>query len=115
MRNIEQEQKELCHKFGVTYQPLDFNLRLGVSDNFFSGVLPLNGLRHPQDDDMCGWFLWAGEEFSDADDFFKPMHVFHLFDRSPELLKYLALPAGWRFLVAGEYEDVWFDAKLLDI
>jgi hypothetical protein len=112
---ITNEQIEICRKYGVECQPLDTVLKLGVSDNFFSGVLPLNGLRHPQEHDTCGWYLWAGEEMSAAEDFFKPMHVYHLIKRCPNTLKYLALPAGWRFLVAGDYEDVWFDAKLLEV
>ena len=112
---IEQEQKELCRKYEADFQPIDFNLRFGFSDNFFSGIMPLNGLRHPQDGNMCGWYFWAGEEFFEADDFFKPMHVYHLIDRSPNLLKYLALPEGWRFLAVGDYEDVWFDENLLKI
>lgn len=115
IKQIEQEQKKLCYKYGADFQPVDFNLRFGFSDNFFSGIMPLNGLRHPQDGNMCGWYFWASEKFSEDEDFFKPMHIYHLFDRSPDLLKYLALPAGWRFLVAGDYEDVWFDENLLKI
>jgi hypothetical protein len=109
------EQIEICQKYGADYQPLNVVLKLGVSENFFSGVLPLNGLRHPQERDTCGWYLWAGEELSEADDFFQPMHAYHLVERCPSVRKYLALPAGWRFLVAGDYEDVWFDAKLLEV
>lgn len=109
------EQIEICRKYGAEYQPFDIDLMLGVSDNFFSGVLPLNGLRHPQEHGTCGWYLWAGEELSEADDFFQPVHIYHLVERCPSVMKYLALPAGWRFLIAGEYEDVWFDAKLLEV
>lgn len=114
MKDLEPEQKELCRRFGVIYQPPKFDLKLGVSDNFFSGVLPLNGLRHKPEQETCGWYLWAGEVFSEDADFFKPLHVYHLLERSPKVLKYLALPEGWRFLVAGEYEDVWLDASLLE-
>ena len=32
----------------------------------------------------------------------------------PEILKYLALGAGWRVLLGPERADVWFDAKLID-
>ena len=113
MRDFELEQKEMCRRFDVVYKSLDTTLKLGISDNFFSGVLPLYGLRHCQDNDTCGWYLWAGEEFSTAKDFFKPFHIYHLIVHSPEVLKYLALPEGWRFLTDGEYEDVWFDPKLL--
>jgi hypothetical protein len=108
-------QIEICRKYKAEYQPLDLGLKLGVSNSFFSGVLQLNGLRHPQERGTCGWYLWAGEEISEAEDFFKPMHVYHLAERCPGVVKYLALPAGWRFLVAGDYEDAWFDAELLEV
>lgn len=93
--------------------PLDLELKLGVSEDFFSGKLPLNGLRHSPEGDTCGWYLWSGEELSQTHDNFQPLHVRHLIERCPEVLPYLALPAGWRFLKAGDYEDVWFDASLL--
>ena len=115
MSEIEIQQKEICQKYNVEFQRLDFNLKLGIADNYFQGILPLNGLRHPQENGTCGWFLWASEDFSEADDFFKPLHVYHLIEKKPEIIKYLALPEGWRFLVAGEYEDVWFDENLLKI
>jgi len=91
------------------------SLKLGIADDFFSGKLPLNGLRHPSETETCGWFLWAGKENSSNDDYFKPLHVYHLLEKYPKILKYLALPAGWRFLVADNYEDVWFDEKLFRI
>ena len=48
-------------------------------------------------------------------DFFKPLHVEHLADWCPEIRKYLGLPPGWRFLIAGDHEDVWYDESLLDV
>ncbi len=115
MPNIEQLQMEICQRYGAKFSLLDVNLRLGIANDFFSGTLPLNGLRHPPETGTCGWFLWAGEEMSSKDDYFKSMHLFHLLERCPKVLKFLALPAGWRFLVADDYEDVWFDEKLLKI
>lgn len=112
---ITNDQIVICGKYGAECQPPDAELKLGVSDNFFTGVLPLNGLRHPQELDTCGWYLWAGEEMSEAEDFFKPMHVHHLEERCPSIVKFLALPPGSRFLLAGDYEDVWFDATLLEV
>lgn len=113
--DVAQSQQEICQKYGVECVPLDFGLKLGVSADFFSGQMPLNGLRHPPGGDTCGWYLWAGEEMSQADDYFKPMHVYHLVGRCPQVIPYLGLPAGWRFLVAGGYGDAWFDEKLLEI
>jgi len=114
MSDLALHQKEVCLRFGAEYEPLDLNLKIGVSENLLSGVLPLNGLRHPQEGGTCGWYLWAGEEFSEAPDFFQPWHVYHLVKRRPDLAKYLGLAPGWRFLIAGDYEDVWFDSTLLE-
>ena len=41
--------------------------------------------------------------------------VSRLDTRLPEVLPYLALPPGWRFLLAPDYQDVWFDESLLDV
>lgn len=47
------------------------------------------------------------------DDFFQAIHVEHIESWCPEVIKYLALPPGWRFLIADGYVDVWFDESLL--
>jgi hypothetical protein len=56
----------------------------------------------------------AGEALSDAADFFQPMHIEHVSTRCPEILPYMGLPPGWRFLIADGYEDVWYDSSLLE-
>lgn len=76
-------------------------------------LLPLNGLRHPPEAGTCGWYIWGGEEPSDAPEFFQPLHVEHLAARCPAALPYLGLPPGYRFLLAPGREDVWFDGSLL--
>lgn len=87
--------------------------KVGVARNVRGSLWPLNGLRHPAAGDASGWYIWAGEELSGRDDFFVPLHVSHLQDWRPEVLPYLDLPPGWRFLIAPGYEDVWFDESLL--
>jgi hypothetical protein len=114
-KDLKSIQSDLCKRFGVPVSFPERHLKLGVAVDVFSGRIPLNGLRHPPKAGTCGWFLWAGEELSSAPDFFKPTHVEHLFERCPQVLTYLALPPGWRFLMADGYEDVWQDASLLEI
>lgn len=108
------EQKKICEKYGAVPMEASEELTAGVAENVWGDLIPVNGLRHPPGRGTTGWFIWAGEELSSAPDFFAPVHVKHLHER-PEVLRYLALPPGWRFLIAGSYEDVWFDASLLDI
>jgi hypothetical protein len=75
---------------------------------------PLNGLRHWPERETCGWYIWGGVEMSSASDFFEALHVHHLNERCPAVLPYLALPPGYRFLVAPDHEDVWADPSLLE-
>jgi hypothetical protein len=75
VEELAQLQSELCKRYSVPVMSPAPQLKLGVSANFFSGKLPLNGLRHPPEPSTCGWFLWAGEELSSAPDFFQSLHV----------------------------------------
>lgn len=107
------EQKEICEKYNQNFFETNFDLKIGISDNFKSGEMPLNGLRHFPEGDTSGWYIWAGD-CSASDEFFKPMHIFHLIEIFPEIIKYFGLPAGNRFLIDDKgYEDVWFDENLL--
>jgi hypothetical protein len=108
-------QVSLCRKYGVEYVPCQLHLKIGISKHFDSAKYPLNGLRHPLEGDTTGWYIWSGEEFSNEPDFFVPMHAIHLVTKAHELLKYLGLAPGWRFLIAPNHEDVWEDIRLLKI
>jgi hypothetical protein len=107
-------QIALAARFGVDPQPPVPGEKAGVAANVRERQWPINGLRHSPAADTCGWYIWAGEELSSADDFFLPVHVEHLSDWCPEVIPYLALGPGWRFLIAPDYEDVWFDESLIE-
>lgn len=86
----------------------------GISLHVKMGAYPIHGLRHSSSKNITGWYLWVGE-YSSADDFFQPVHLSHLLERCPITLPYLGSPAGWRFLIAPDYEDVWKDDSLLQL
>jgi hypothetical protein len=107
-------QTEICAKYGAVYTPSPPHLKVGIAQNVKEGLLPINGLRLRPEEGTTGWFIWAGEDLSQDPDFFLPLHVSHLHDWCPEIIRFLGLPPGWRFLVAGDYEDVWQDRSLLE-
>ena len=113
MLDAELSQLATAHRFGVEPSHPASDETVGVALNLRSGQMPINGLRHAPEEKASGWFLWAGEELSDADDFFTPLHVVHLTEWCPAVVPYLALPPGWRVLLTPDYEDVWFDASLI--
>jgi hypothetical protein len=104
-------QEEVCSRFGVTGVPAHAGEKLGIALATI-GKLPINGLRIRLDG-TCGWFIWAGEEASTDADFYQPLCVRHIAKYLPSVEPYLALPPGYRFLIADDYEDVWFDSTLL--
>ena len=114
MHDIRKSQQEMCRRFGAPFLEADVQLKIGISRNFGVHDAPINGLRHPPDGDTTGWYIWSGE-WSDAPDFFQPHHLHHLYAQYPDLIKFLGLAPGWRFLFAPNYEDVWEDQSLLNI
>jgi hypothetical protein len=113
MSNNVAVQNEVCKKWGSPYVETPCAQKVGIAENVKLGIYPINGLRHSPTGDTSGWYIWAGEDFSEHDDFFVPLHAEHLQEWCPAIEKYLGLAPGWRFLVAPKYEDVWFDASLL--
>lgn len=107
-------QQELCAKYNAAFMPCLDDHKVGISLSAKDRVYPINGLRTQPESGTTGWFIWGGAgEPSQDSDFFKPLHVEHLKEWCPEVIPYLGLPPGWRFLIAPNHEDVWFDAKLL--
>jgi len=110
----KKQQIEICLTFGSSYVEAELNSKVGIALETI-GKLPLNARRHPAEEGSCGWYIWGGENMSKDPDFFQPLYVSHLKKACPEIIKYLALAPGWRVLLAGEHEDVWFDHGLLNI
>ena len=110
---IINEQKEICKKFNTEHFPCTDGWKIGVSKNISGGEMPINGLRYNPENGTMGWYIWAGN-YSDDPNFFEPIHVEHLIEKCPLVLKYLGLPPGWRFQIDEKgYEDVWEDKELL--
>jgi hypothetical protein len=107
-------QMHTCNKYKCAFVETDQDSKVGIALNTL-GKQPLNGLRHPPTENMSGWFIWGGTELSEDPEFFAPLHTAHLEEKLPEVLEFLGLPAGYRFLLAGDHVDVWFDAKLLAV
>jgi hypothetical protein len=111
--NIQQEQKNICLKYKAEFYESRMDLKVGISENVMEGMTPVTGLRITPEGDTTGWYIWAGEEFSSDSNFFVPVHVEHIDRLIPSINKYLGLAPGWRFLIAGDYVDVWYDSELL--
>jgi hypothetical protein len=118
IKEIEIQQRLICEKYGASYKELNWSLIVGVADNLTDDIIqPINALRHPKEGETNGWYLWRGDDFPvSQSDYFKPVCVIHLLNWCPQIIKYLALPIGYRIQVDNfGYEDVWTDSSLLDV
>ena len=111
---MDEMQAAVCRRVGAEFQASPPELKLGLALGSI-GKQPINGLRHRSEGDTSGWYIWSGEELSSDPEFFQPLHVEHVAELLPRVVPYLGLAPGWRFLLADGYEDVWFDASLLDM
>ena len=76
---------------------------------------PLNGMRYLPQEGGSGWYLWGGDTFSYAADFFTPIQVRDVEDYIPNIAPFLALPPGFRFETDFKgRQKVWFDGSLLE-
>ncbi|WP_072016506.1 hypothetical protein [Neosynechococcus sphagnicola] len=117
MQEYVKKQQNLCKRFGAEYYASPLDLRIGISEQLLNNnkVYPINGLRIVPEGNTTGWYIWGGEKEPSLDDnFFQPLCLTHIDYHCSDIIGYLGLSPGWRFLIAPNYEDVWFDSNLLN-
>ncbi|PCK04236.1 MAG: hypothetical protein COA42_19370 [Alteromonadaceae bacterium] len=105
-------QQAICEKYGATPSYCNDGQILMYADTT-RGLLPLNGMRVKTEDGSSGWYIWSGGHFTKEGDFFKPMYCSNIMPYAPVAEKFLALPVGYRFVIAGSTEKAWLDAELV--
>jgi hypothetical protein len=103
---IEEEQKMVCESLGVAWNPIETHSLIAFNESLFTSIKPINGLRHPKQAVIDGWYLWGGSEIPDDEHYFKPIHVEHLIEKKGIILRYLALPAGCPYSIGARTRAV---------
>lgn len=89
------EQYALCAKLGVECSvPLHDQLMV-ISDGVFEGDA-VEGVRYPSPEHMSGWWITTDRYNGDTQTL-KTVHAHHVAEHRPDLVKFLALPFGYRF------------------
>jgi hypothetical protein len=100
------EQKLLCEEFGSAYKVVSGDDVVAVAVQTLDKD-PLVGIRKLPDTEGVSWYIYGGE-LAEGFDTFETMTVRELQDILPDVLPYLALDIGYRFMIDGDdYEDVW--------
>jgi hypothetical protein len=106
-------QRRTCRLYAADFVESAPDSGIRISADARPGAWPLNGLRYLPDGGGSGWYIWSGETLSPDPDFFEEHRVSDISALLPAILPYVGLPPGWRFLLAEDHEDVWYDAALL--
>lgn len=113
MESLTDQQRDVCREHGAEYMPPAAGSKVGIALQTL-GQLPVHGIRVPPTETTCGWYIYAGDESSDAEDFYQPLCVEHLDKYCAFVMPLLALPPGWRFMADDDgFRDVWQDAEPL--
>lgn len=102
-----EEQQLLCEEFGSAYVEVSGDDVVAVAVQTLNKD-PIVGLRKKAEgDEQVAWYIYGGE-LGEDDVNFETMTVRELQDILPDVLPYLALEEGYRFMIdADDYEDVW--------
>lgn len=101
------EQKLLCEEFGSAYVEVSGDDVIAIAVKTLNKD-PLVGIRKKAEtEENISWYIYGGELEEGTDDF-ETMTVRQLQEIAPDVLPYLALETGYRFMIDGDdYEDVW--------
>ncbi|WP_251962128.1 hypothetical protein [Pseudomonas sp. Marseille-Q5299] len=101
-------QHEVCRKLAATYTPPRFEQLVVVSAGVLEGEAT-EGVRYPSPDHMSGWWL-STDRYDGNLESLQTLHLQHVVNKRPDLVKYLALPFGYRFY--GPTDQYWQDEKI---
>lgn len=107
------EQQDLCRRHKAQFTPPVAGATLGAALPLALGA-PVHGQRFPPEPETSGWYLWTGGgDLADGE--FRDVPIEHAAAIDPRVVKFLALPPGWRFVLTADREDVWFDPSLFAV
>ena len=108
--SIINEQKQECINYNVVPSFPTFSQMIIVSNGVLEGET-IDAVRYPSPNHMTGWWLTT-EQYDDDTNSLETLHYYHIAFRRPDIIKYLALPDGFRFF-SGQEGVVWFDEEVL--
>jgi hypothetical protein len=103
------DQNATCNKYGAAFDPPKADQLSVISKGVLEG-LPVQGVRYPAPDHMTGWWITTDQYDGDINSLMNE-HSYHVTAARPELAKFFALPAGFRFDLSS-FEDVWFEEEV---
>ncbi len=104
-------QERQCNKYNVSCVFPTFDQKIVISKGVYEG-LPVQAVRYPSPQHMSGWWITT-DLYENNINSLLAVHYYHVAFKRPDVLKYLALPFGYRLSLDGSEVDVWYDNEIL--
>ncbi|MGE4512826.1 MAG: hypothetical protein AB7E26_03280 [Chryseobacterium sp.] len=98
--SIIKNQSEICFQYELIPLFPNFNQQVVISRGVYEGK-DIEGIRHDSPEHMTGWWLIT-DDYDDNIESLKTVHYYHVAFARPDILKYLAIPFGYRFLMKND-------------
>lgn len=95
--SVVRQQSETCWQQNLIPLFPNFNQSVVISDGVYEGK-DIEGIRYDSPQDESGWYLIT-DDYNDDIKSLKMVHFYHVAFARPDILKYLAIPFGYRFLM----------------
>jgi hypothetical protein len=104
------EQKNECSTNEVLPIFPTFSQNIVISKGVYEGLY-IEAIRYPSPKHMTGWWLITDEYDNNLSSLMN-VHYYHVAFKRPHIIRYLALPFGYRFLTRQNGTELWFDQKV---
>lgn len=94
---VVKQQSEMCRELNIIPLFPTFNQLIVISDGVYEGK-DIEGIRYDSPQDESGWYLIT-DDYNDDITSLKAVHFYHVAFARPDILKYLAIPFGYRLLM----------------
>jgi len=95
--SVVRKQSEICWQQNLIPLFPNFNQSVVISDGVYEGK-DIEGIRYDSPHDESGWYLIT-DDYDDNIKSLKMVHFYHVAFARPDILKYLAIPFGYRFIM----------------
>jgi hypothetical protein len=82
----------------------NFGQMIVISKGVYEGK-DIEAIRYDSPKHMCGWWLIT-DDYDDNIESLMTVHYYHVAFKRPDILKYLAIPFGYRFLMENHRVEI---------
>ncbi|PRA94539.1 hypothetical protein CQ046_22395 [Chryseobacterium sp. MYb7] len=107
--SVVRKQSEICWQQNLIPFFPNFNQSVVISDGVYEGK-DVEGIRYDSPHDESGWYLIT-DDYNDNIKSLKMVHFYHVAFARPDVLKYLAIPFGHRFIMEEGNIEIYKDEE----